>query len=71
MALATLNELPPSSGRPEDVLRQVEALRMAFAKGLASIGDGAGERRRPSCGGARRVRGARELGDGHDLPVLC
>lgn len=40
MALATLNELPPSSGRPEDVLRQVEALRLAFAKGLADIGDG-------------------------------
>ena len=41
MALATLEQLPPSSGRPEDVLRQVEALRMAFAKGLTSIGDGA------------------------------
>ena len=41
MALATLEQLPPSSGRPEDVLRQIEALRMAFAKGLTSIGDGA------------------------------
>jgi gamma-glutamyltranspeptidase/glutathione hydrolase len=41
MALATLEELTPSSGRPEDVLCQVEALRMAFAKGLTSIGDGA------------------------------
>ena len=41
MALATLDKLPPSQGGPADVLCQVEALRMAFAKGLASIVDGA------------------------------
>ena len=63
----------PSSGRPEDVLCQVEALRMAFAKGLASIGDGA--RRRaptPIFSEARKPcrRAPRELGHGHDVPVL-
>ena len=70
MALATLEQLPPSSGRPEDVLRQVEALRMAFAKGLTSIGDGAPASAVAHLSEARAVAAALE-NLGTDTTYLC
>ncbi len=69
MALATLNELPPSGG-PEDVLCQVEALRMAFAKGLADIGDGAPASADAYLSEARAVSAALE-NLGTDTTYLC
>ena len=70
MALTTLDQLPPSSGRPKDVLCQVEALRMAFAKGLADIGDGAPASADAHLSEAKAVAAALE-NLGTDTTYLC
>ena len=70
MALATLEQLPPSQGGPADVLCQVEALRMAFAKGLASIGDGAPASADAHLSEAKAVAAALE-NLGTDTTYLC
>ena len=71
MALATLEQLPPSRGGDRRTsCARWSALRMAFAKGLASIGDGAPASADAHLSEARAVSAALE-NLGTDTTYLC